>query len=124
MTCGGKTGRGKTGEDTPSVTLPSASQLDQIDDYLLRDMCQNPIDRGQFGTLSKLISTHKRVHRVCQPLLRQYCEQVKQQPPTIENYDMKVWMNSNGQHHRDCDRPAVIRSDGTRERYLHDTRIK
>jgi hypothetical protein len=51
----------------PSQTLDA---LIKLDDYTVQKFCQDLIEKKQFKTLSNFIQSNKRVHRICQPLLK------------------------------------------------------
>ena len=50
---------------------PELSYFDQLDENVIRIICQQLIGQKDYKTLSYLIRTHKRIHTICQGVLHQ-----------------------------------------------------
>lgn len=112
---------------TPSITLTTSTPMVigcskpfdgfiLMDSYLLGELCQQLIVRGQFRSLLNLMLTHKRMYLVGKPLLTIYL-QGEHRPPDEITLGHMIWRNSVGQIHRDDDLPAM--SDCSVENRYH-----
>jgi len=103
----------------PTSTPPpeGLAYFDQLDDATATRICDKLAASGDCKNLASLAASNKRLERLCQPLLTALAT-----PSFISPRGEKIWWDSQDRIHRDCDLPAFVSPDGTREWYWHGQR--
>ena len=66
------------------LTIRRRTQLENLSDYTLADICQMLLDEGNYQAVAHFIRTSQKHHLICQPILNRFIEQGKLDPINIK----------------------------------------